>query len=59
MIKKKHEFISDITSMDFIFLRTITKSDDCETFYAITLDNQEFYGDEASIKYETKWENQN
>ena len=54
MANKKHEYISDITSMDFIFLRTITKSDDCETFYAITLDNQEFYGEEASIKYETK-----
>jgi len=54
MANKKHEYISDITSMDFIFLRTITKSDDCLTFNAITLDNQEFYGEEASIKYETK-----
>jgi len=54
MIKKKQEFISDVTYIDFIFLRTITKTDDCETFHAITLDNQRFYGDEASIKYETK-----
>ena len=48
------EFTTDTTPMHDIFFRCFTKSDDCESFDAITLDNQEFYGDEASIKYETK-----
>lgn len=47
------QFKSDITNLDHLFIRTITKSDDCITQDAITMDNKSFYTDSYTIKYET------
>lgn len=48
------EFTTDITPMDDIFFRCFTKSDDCESFDAITLDNESFYSVDFTINYTTK-----